>query len=125
MGRVFGRGTTKWWRFKEWAKDLGSHITALPGYLNPPPLRPTPLTEEEKQMAADILNESEASYWYEFITTIGYTDEELSDKLGVSLDLVKRWRRGESEPHPLACAKIIDFLVPEHIRLKGSDSDNR
>lgn len=42
--------TTRWYRFKVWLKDLGHLLFALPSYINPKPLEPSELTEEELAM---------------------------------------------------------------------------
>lgn len=48
MGYVFSSKTTKWYRFKVWFTDLVVHILALPSYIWPQPLRPTPLSPNEE-----------------------------------------------------------------------------
>ncbi len=59
MGRVFGK-TTVWFRLKCYFADTKYHIAttfmqiiSLPSYINPKPLKPTELSEEEKNLLID------------------------------------------------------------------------
>lgn len=61
MGWVFGK-TTVWFRLGQWLKDLWNLVTALPSYINPKPLRPTPLTETER-VEAELLLAAEEEEW--------------------------------------------------------------
>ena len=49
MGWVFGSKTTVWFRLGQWFKDLWDLLRALPSYINPKPLKPSPLTDEERE----------------------------------------------------------------------------
>ena len=53
MGRVFGK-VSVWFRLKYYFIDTFNQIIALPSYINPKPLKPAPLTEEELKLLEEI-----------------------------------------------------------------------
>jgi len=84
MGKVFNIKSTKWFRFKFWLKDATRQVANLKSYIFPRPLKSTPLTDKERELANRLLIQDKAM---EYMDRGWYSGRDLIDFLTEHLEL--------------------------------------
>jgi len=88
MGQVFHSKSSVWSRLRQWLSDLFGVLFALPSYINPEPLKPAPLSAEERAEAEKLLAEEDGDWVLSFM--------KKADGQYVTKDFKVYWRDNDS-----------------------------